>query len=273
MRAGYGGSASGQIRHTLGPTDMDAPELPDTTRAEPPVPSAAVNTRLAALRFAGELTAADAATHGARLVTASHGAEGAPERIVLTLLVDQGGLVTAARHRSAATGDLLAAYDAMVESTIGRLLIDAKDVTPRSVEALLRGSSANPAFDLALDADKPFYVLSKAIQSLEKPKDAPTTSDQLPWVDVGLFEKVRRIEGVLDTHVRPALASDGGGLDLVDLQGDELIVQYHGACGSCSSSIGGTLTFIQDSLNNHLGTVLRITVSQLDTAEAPSFVP
>jgi NifU-like protein len=251
--------------------------LPRAPRYDPcgatPVPSAAVNARLAALRFAGELTEADAVSHGCHLITASHGAEGAPERITLSLLVDQGGLVTSARFRSAASGDLLAAYDGMLELVVGHLLIDAKEITPRRVEALLRGSSDQPAFDLTLDADKPFFVLTKAVQAYEKPKDAPHTADQLPWGDIGLFEKVRRIETVLDQHVRPALASDGGGIDLVDLQSDELIVQYHGACGSCSSSIGGTLTFIQDSLNNHLGTTLKITVSQLETEEAPSFVP
>lgn len=236
------------------------------------MPSPAVTARLAALRFPGELTAADAAAHGCRLITASHGADGAAERIVLSLLVDQGGMVADARFRSGATGDLLAAYDAMLEMVVGRPLIDAKDITPRRVEAYLRGSAAEPAFDLALEADKPFYVLTKAVQAAEKPKEGPVTADQLPWSEVGLFEKVRRIEAVLDQQVRPALASDGGGLDLVDLQGDELIVQYHGACGSCSSSIGGTLQFIQDSLNSHLGVPLRITVSQVET-ETPSFIP
>ncbi len=79
---------------------------------------------------------------------------------------------------------------------------------------------------------------------------------------------MRRIEGVLDTHVRPALASDGGGLDLVDLKDDDLFVQYHGACGSCSSSIGGTLNFIQDSLNNHLQTRLAVRVTEAGGGES-----
>lgn len=237
--------------------------------------SAAVRSRLAALRFVGEFTDADAAGHGCRLITTSHGADQAAERITLALLVDQGGLVADARFRSNATEDLLAAYDAMVEMVVGRPLVDATAITPRRIEAFLRGAAAEPAFPLALDADQPFFILRKAVEAYEKPKpgDGPRTADQLPWPEVGLFEKVRRIETVLDQHVRPALASDGGGIDLVDLQGDELLVQYHGACGSCSSSIGGTLNFIQDSLNNHLGTTLKITVSQLETEEAPSFVP
>lgn len=240
---------------------------------ETPVPSDAVNARLAALRFIGELSQTDAASHGCRLITASHGAEGSPERIVLTLLVDQGGLVADARCRTSATGELLAVYDAMTEMLVGRPLVDARAISPRRVEAFLRGSGSAPVLPLALDADTPFYVLTKAVQALERPREGQAaTADQLPWGDIGLFEKVRRIESVLDQHVRPALASDGGGLDLVDLQGDQLAVQYHGACGSCSSSIGGTLHFIEDTLNNHLGTGLKVVVSQVDLAESPSLV-
>ena len=109
-------------------------------------------------------------------------------------------------------------------------------------------------------------MLRKAAERIQAPTGpAPTGTAALPWPDCGLFEKVRRIETVLDAQVRPALASDGGGIDLVDLKDDELWVQYHGACGSCSSSIGGTLQFIQDSLNNHLGTALQVRVSSTGT--------
>ncbi|MBA3684855.1 MAG: NifU family protein, partial [Planctomycetes bacterium] len=128
-----------------------------------------------------------------------------------------------------------------------------------------------PALALGDDRDKPYYVLVKADERLHGAKPgaalataAPGTARELPWTDIGLFEKVRRIEAVLDEHVRPALASDGGGIDLVDLAGQELSVQYHGACGSCSSSIGGTLQFIQDSLNNWLATELTVKVTGID---------
>ena len=235
------------------------------------VPTEPVRNRLAALRFVGELTAADAVSHGCQLIVMSHGADHAPDHIKLSLLVDQGGLVFSGRFQTNAKDDLLAAYDVMVELTVGHPLIDAKTVTPKRVEAVLRGNGTTPAFALTLVADQPFFILRKAVEHFEKPKDAPRTADQLPWPEVGLFEKVRRIETVLDQHVRPALASDGGGLDLVDLQGDELMVQYHGACGSCSSSIGGTLTFIQDSINNNLGTNLVIKVSQMSLEDAPNF--
>lgn len=238
--------------------------------------SAKAIARLAALRYVGELTEADATAKGLKLVVTDHGAAHAPDHINLTLLVDNAGIVKDARFRSPAKEGLLAAYDLLAEQTVGRTLADAARFTPRQADTALRDVDGGAVLDLVAtnhpDADHPFYVLRKALERFQGAKAvadavAPAgagVAATLPWTEVGLFEKVRRIEAVLDTHVRPALASDGGGIDLVDLKGDELYVQYHGACGSCSSSIGGTLNFIQDSLNNHLATHLTIKVSGVD---------
>jgi NifU-like protein len=231
-----------------------------------PVLSAPVLARLAALRYAGELTSTDAVAHGCTLLRAEHGAEVAPDRIVLTLLTDSGGLVHDARFASPATGELRAAYDVMCQLIIGRLLIDAAMVSPRQVDDYLRQGALSTALTLSLDADTPFYVLGKAAQQVTAAAKPVALIAGLPWTEIGLFEKVRRIEQVLDVHVRPALASDGGGMDLVDLKEDQLFVQYQGACGSCSSSIGGTLQFVQDSLNNHLATSLKVQVTSVEEA-------
>lgn len=219
----------------------------------------AIRQRLEQLRCQGELDTVMAQADGMSVIRTAHGAEGAPDHIELALAVAPDQVVRAARYRTAARDELLAAYDAMAELTIGRSLADLTTITPRVVDAHLGGSPEQPVLHLGSDADSPYYVLSKAAQRSHGAV-APA-ADALPWAEVGLFEKVRRIEAVLDQHVRAALASDGGGIDLVDLKDTELFVQYHGACGSCSSSIGGTLQFIQDSLNNHLGTQLVVRVA------------
>jgi Fe-S cluster biogenesis protein NfuA/NifU-like protein involved in Fe-S cluster formation len=232
-----------------------------------------VLARLATLRFQGELAGTDATASQATLIATAHGAESAPEHISLWLLVDTAGVVRDVRYRTAASGEMLAAYDVMAELCVGRTLTEsASGITPRAVDTQLRlADPSGGGLTLGSDADTPFYVLTKAAERLTKATvPAPATSDGaqvLPWNDVGLFEKVRRIESVLDQHVRAALASDGGGLDLVDLKENDLFVQYQGACGSCSSSIGGTLQFIQDSLNNHLGTTLQVKVSGTETSD------
>jgi Fe-S cluster biogenesis protein NfuA len=45
------------------------------------------------------------------------------------------------------------------------------------------------------------------------------------------------IEKVIDEKIRPRLAMDGGGIDLVDVKGDNtVVVKLTGACGCCPFS-------------------------------------
>ena len=54
-----------------------------------------------------------------------------------------------------------------------------------------------------------------------------------------------RIAEMLDEQVRPYLQGDGGDLYVVGLKGNRLEVHYQGACGSCPSSLSGTLAGIE----------------------------
>ena len=51
---------------------------------------------------------------------------------------------------------------------------------------------------------------------------------------------------LLDARIRPSLKADGGDLHVVGLAGNELRIHYQGACGSCPSSISGTLGAIEN---------------------------
>jgi Fe-S cluster biogenesis protein NfuA len=51
-------------------------------------------------------------------------------------------------------------------------------------------------------------------------------------------ELLARIERVLDERVRPDLRSDGGDIEVVDLDSDRVLqVRLTGACQGCSSAI------------------------------------
>jgi len=54
------------------------------------------------------------------------------------------------------------------------------------------------------------------------------------------------INALLDEQIRPYLRSDGGDLHVISLDGDRLSVHYQGACGTCPSSISGTLRSIEN---------------------------
>ncbi len=71
-------------------------------------------------------------------------------------------------------------------------------------------------------------------------------------------EKMAIINLLLDKEIRPGLAMDGGGLTVLELQGNVLKVRYQGACGSCPSASAGTLQFISQLVQNRLSPNIQV---------------
>jgi Fe-S cluster biogenesis protein NfuA len=61
-------------------------------------------------------------------------------------------------------------------------------------------------------------------------------------------ERLGRINELLDEQIRPYLQGDGGDLFVLGLDKNRLTVHYQGACGSCPSSLSGTLISIENLL-------------------------
>jgi NFU1 iron-sulfur cluster scaffold homolog, mitochondrial len=64
--------------------------------------------------------------------------------------------------------------------------------------------------------------------------------------------RIVRINEILDEKVRPALAGDGGWLEILSLKEHTLTIRYQGACGSCPSSLSGTLMAIEGMLQQEV---------------------
>ncbi len=64
--------------------------------------------------------------------------------------------------------------------------------------------------------------------------------------------KLREIEALLDERIRPYLAGDGGWLEVLELADNTLKIRYEGACGSCPSSLTGTLMAIENMIREEI---------------------
>jgi len=113
--------------------------------------------------------------------------------------------------------------------------------------------------------------------TIEKTKDANWGQIQRPFIeflksfDLTLLpeekevkikenedELLSKINDILNQRVRPYLASDGGGLQVLGVEGNKVMIRYQGACGSCPSSISGTLAAIEGLLKKDLNPALEV---------------
>jgi len=86
----------------------------------------------------------------------------------------------------------------------------------------------------------------------EKPKPA-TVAVETP--------DIKKINEILDQTVRPALQMDGGDLQVVNLEGNKLFINYQGACGSCPSSAMGTMKAIENLLREEFNPDLVVEIA------------
>ncbi len=94
--------------------------------------------------------------------------------------------------------------------------------------------------------------LAEPIRSAPAVSEQSSSESNKPTYAPGENLLLDRINEVLDERIRPGLAGDGGGLEIIGLDDKKLLIRYQGACGSCPSSIGGTLMAIEHMLKEDI---------------------
>jgi len=72
------------------------------------------------------------------------------------------------------------------------------------------------------------------------------------------IEKLHRVEELLKNRIAPALAQDGGGVELVDVDKDVVYVRLKGACASCPASERTMRQFIEKELQKEVTQSIRV---------------
>ena len=101
---------------------------------------------------------------------------------------------------------------------------------------------------------RPFINFLKSFDKQLLPKEK-----ERALIDEDANVMLKKINQLIDERVRPALANDGGGLEVLGLDGNVVTIRYQGACGSCPSSISATLTAIAGLLKRDIDPSLEVT--------------
>jgi len=77
--------------------------------------------------------------------------------------------------------------------------------------------------------------LEEILREMRQDKVQAAIPDRRPH-RMTTIQKIKLIEEALEREIRPALRKDGGDIELIDVDGDTVIVSLRGSCASCMKS-------------------------------------
>ncbi|MDR3347816.1 MAG: iron-sulfur cluster assembly scaffold protein [Helicobacteraceae bacterium] len=104
-------------------------------------------------------------------------------------------------------------------------------------------------------------ILRDTLNEIERER-VLEASESKEFATMSMVQKIKAIEGVLNSNIRPMLMMDGGNLELLDIkESDEHIdvyIRYLGACSGCATGSTGTLYAIDSVLKEKLDSRVRV---------------
>lgn len=162
---------------------------------------------------------------------------------------------------------LLVALETLSRFMVRKNINQAKKITPEILDRFLREEESKPALD---ERQTPYlvFVIDGILEALSRApqieaQEYSTPFDGVRWNSCATMEedwdkltdtnRVEILEKVFEEHVRPFLAIDEGGVQILGIENTTQVkIAYSGNCTSCISSIGGTLQGIQNILQERI---------------------
>lgn len=124
------------------------------------------------------------------------------------------------------------------EAVEGNIVCECFGVTDKQIEETVREHNLQSIEDVTNyvkaggGCGKCHENIQAIIDAVHKRTEAtPKTRKRLTNI-----EKIKMIEETLDREIKPALRKDGGNIELVDVDGNTVLVQLIGTCATCAAS-------------------------------------
>ena len=83
--------------------------------------------------------------------------------------------------------------------------------------------------------------------------------DKKDFLKLEIDDQVKLVNDSLE-EVYEALENDGGGMQIMDIDGPNILISFHGACGGCPISTTGELVYIQNTLQEKVDKRIQVRV-------------
>jgi NifU-like protein len=99
-------------------------------------------------------------------------------------------------------------------------------------------------------------------EALKNAADASASGDELSFDKMTMIQKLKKVESVLDSDIRPMLVMDGGNMEIIDIKENipnyDIYIRYLGACSTCATGSTGTLYAIESVLKQKVDENVRV---------------
>jgi NifU-like protein len=99
--------------------------------------------------------------------------------------------------------------------------------------------------------DKLREILQQTVQAMTAEKASKPKAQRLTTL-----QKIKKIEDVIEREILPTLKKDGGGIELIDVDGDIVTVSLRGACSRCQSSLTTLKDYVEKKLREQVAETL-----------------
>lgn len=143
----------------------------------------------------------------------------------------------------------------------GRVICECFGVTDKEIERVIRENNITTVEDVTAytkagggcgrcipELEEILKAVRAAIEPVREEAPAKLTT----------LQKIKLIEETIQTQIAPALMQDGGDIELVDIDGDEVMVKLKGNCASCPSSKRTLADFVTQELRDKVAPGLTV---------------
>ncbi len=101
-------------------------------------------------------------------------------------------------------------------------------------------------------------ILNQTRADMEREKKS--SEPEKTFSELTLPRKLRYLEDILDEYVRPVLKADAGDLEIADMDGNKVHIEYQGSCATCAAGKVGTKDFIEKTLKEKADPEIEVVV-------------
>ncbi len=93
-------------------------------------------------------------------------------------------------------------------------------------------------------------ILDEVLRGKERSAAPASSSAQKKMTNL---QRINLINQVINEEVAPALRADGGNIELVDVEGNRVVVRLTGACSHCVGAVGTLKNIVEQALQRKVG--------------------